>query len=132
MKNKFTLLFVGSILLFLVLGCSSLNPFSSDEAANADPNRTITDDAVDVTVGNETTGIPECDEVFTFIAAEINDPDANFITKSIWQTAMNRFKEQVRVAGEKSEKDRENLAKWCKDFGENLKKNKAEEQQKGN
>lgn len=121
---------IGSILLLAVLGCSSLNPFSSDEAR--DGNRTVTDDAVDVAVGDETTGIPECDDVFVFIAAEINDPDANFISKSIWQTAMNRMKEQIRTATESSEKDRENLAKWCKDFGANLRKNKAEEQEKAN
>ncbi|CAN5628382.1 hypothetical protein BH10ACI3_BH10ACI3_12460 [soil metagenome] len=135
MKNKITLLLAGSLLLLSVLACGSLNPFS-DKAKKNQPNsnKTLTDKGVDTVVGNETTGVPECDEVFDMINQETNNPDDNFVTKAIKATFLNKIKESIKKAIDDNKNKNANatadLAKTCTDFKKQLIKYKAEEEEK--
>ena len=62
MKNKFVFLISFAILFVSVLGCSYYNPLESDSNSGVTDNRTLSDKAIDSTLGRETIGVPECDE----------------------------------------------------------------------
>ncbi len=133
MKNIFGFILVASILLFVVLGCSKINPFSDKgKEANASPasNKTLTDKGVDTVVGEEKIGVPECDEVMDMLTAEANNPDDNFITKAIKATALNKIKQSIKESVEENKNDKVKLAKNCRDFKTQLDKYKAEEENK--
>jgi uncharacterized protein YceK len=63
MKNQFAIIAALAVVL-TVLGCSSINPLggekASNSAANSSANKTLTDKAVDTTVGESKIGVPEC------------------------------------------------------------------------
>jgi hypothetical protein len=134
MKNKITLLIVGSLFLISVLGCSSINPFSgSDKPANApsaSKDKTLTDKAVDKTVGQSKIGVPECDEVMDAIEAELSNSEDDFVTKAIKATILNRIKDSIKQAVEENKSDTVEMAKTCKEFKTQFEKYKEEEQSK--
>ena len=121
-----------AILMMVALGCGSLNPFSgsSSGSSSSNSNRTLTDDAVDTTVGKSKIGVPECDEVMDLIDAEMNNPDDDFVTKAIKATVLNRIKDGIRDSVEQNKADTTELAKTCKEFKTQFEKFKAEQQQK--
>lgn len=132
MKNWLSIAAAGALLL-AVLGCGSLNPFggrSSSNSSSSSDNRTITDDAVDTTVGKSKIGVPECDEVMDLIDAEMNNLDDDFVTKAIKATVLNRIKDGIRENVEKNKTDTTELAKTCKEFKTQFEKYKAEQQQR--
>ena len=133
MKNTFAIVFVGTILIFAVLGCGSLDPFSSKGKSNANTpasNKTLTDKAVDTTVGDEKIGVPECDEVMDMLTAEANNPDDNFITKAAKALIFNKIKQSIKDSVEKNKGDKAELAKTCKEAKTQLEKAKTEQQNK--
>lgn len=121
-----------AVLMMVALGCGSLNPFSgsSSGSSSSNSNRTLTDDAVDTTVGKSKIGVPECDEVMDLIDAEMNNPDDDFVTKAIKATVLNRIKDGIRDSVEQNKTDTTELAKTCKEFKTQFEKFKAEQQQK--
>ena len=134
MRNKLFALLALSLLVAVVLGCGSINPFSSKSKTNSSQasNKTLTDKGVDTVVGEESTGVPECDEVMDMIAAETNNPDDNFVTKAIKATFLNKIKESIKKSIEenKNKNGTADLAKNCTEFKKQLVKYKAEEEQK--
>ena len=60
MKNKFQLFAVLIILTVIGLGCRSMG---RSEGAPAEPgsNKSLTDKAIDKTVGHSAIGVPECE-----------------------------------------------------------------------
>lgn len=133
MKNNAIILTLGLIFLTMVLGCSRLIPSvgsSKGSNSNSDDNKTLTDKGVDIAIGDEKIGVPECDEVVDFFNREINNPDDDFVTKAIKQTALNKFKEKFKEAIEENKTDKVELAKTCKEFKTNLEKFKADEDSK--
>lgn len=136
MKNKITFFVVCIVLLTVVLGCSSLNPVS-DKSKTPPPavsNKSLTDKGVDAVVGDETTGIPECDEVMDMIAAEANNPNDGYIVKAGKAVFLNKIKESVRRSIEESKNNNGSaeLVKTCGDLKRQLEKFKAEQEAKGN
>ncbi len=132
MKNRFTTILACALLVAVVLGCSAINPFSEKPAGNTASNKTLTDKAVDTTVGEEKIGIPECDEVMDLLTAEANNPDDNFIIKAAKGVFINKIKETIRTSVEENKTDKTQLAKDCKQAKAELEKYKAEEQKKAN
>lgn len=135
MKNKIFALAAALILLAAVLGCGSLNPLSSKGGTSPTPsNKTLTDKGIDIAVGEESTGVPECDEVMDMIAVEANNPDDGYVVKAIKATFLNRIKEGIKKAIEenknKNADNKADIAKTCRDFKDQLIKYKAEEQKK--
>ena len=122
-----------AVLIFVVLGCSSLNPFSgSSSSSETEKDKTLTDRAVDTTVGRSKIGVPECDEVMDLIDAEMNNPDDNYVTKAIKATVLNRIKDGIRDSVDKNKSDTTELAKTCREFKTQFEKFKSEQQQKEN
>ncbi len=136
MKNKLFALLALSILMAAVLGCGLVDRLSSKSKSNSSTasNKTLTDKGVDVAVGDESTGVPECDEVFDMINAETNNPDDNFVTKAIKATFLNRIKSEIKKAIDENKNKNANanadLAKTCTDFKKQLIKYKTEEEEK--
>lgn len=132
MKNALALLFFLSV----GLGCGMIDRVQKTVTGseNKNSNKTLTDKGVDTVVGDETTGVPECDEVMNMLAAEANNPDDNFVTKAIKATFLNKIKESIKksIDENKNKNGTTDLAKTCTDFKRQLEKYKAEEEKKKN
>jgi len=129
MKNTISSLFAATAILLASLGCSSINPFSGSESPAA-KDKTITDKAVDTTVGKSKIGVPECDEVMDLIEAEMNNPDDNFVTKAVKATVLNRIKDGIRENVERNKQDTTEMVKTCREFKTQFEKYKAEQESK--
>jgi hypothetical protein len=128
MKNNYTAIFALSLVAFAALGCSWMNPFSGGSGGGTSSgNKTVTDKAVDTVTGESKVGIPECDEVLDMITAEANNPDDNFVTKAAKNLVFNRIKDSIREAVEQNTKSKEEMAKLCRDFKQELLKTKSEQ-----
>ena len=101
--------------------------FSPANAANS--NKTLTDKAVETAVGEKKIGIAECDEAIGLLTAQANNPEDDFITKAVKQTALNQFREQVRKSLENNNTDKKQIASFCNDFKTNLEKSLSEEKE---
>ena len=134
MKNIFASFIALSFLALLLLGCGFGNPFTSKDKATTNSNKTLTDKGIDTVVGEETTGVPECDEVMDMIAAEANNPDDGYVVKAIKGVFLNKLKESIKKAVEENKNKNANatadLAKTCADFKKQLIKYKEEEEKK--
>ena len=130
MKNTFVFLLAVTLLVAVVLGCSKINPFSEKPATNAsraNSNKSLTDKAVDTTVGEEKIGIPECDEAIDMLTEYANNPDDNFVVKAGKAMFVNKIKESIKKSIEENKGDKVEIAKNCKDAKTQLQKYKAEE-----
>lgn len=110
--------------LAIGLGCGLFEKAKQEtfgEPANtAESNKTITDRAVDTAVGNGTIGIPECDAVLDFLVEQANNPEDNFIVKAAKRTALNSFRDELKRRIDNNNTDKKEIAKYCKDFKDNL------------
>lgn len=131
MKNKFALLSVILILLISVLGCSFYNPLSKSSADSSNTavvqDKSLSDKTIDAAVGDEKIGVPECDEVVDFFAAESRSKDDNYLTKATRQYVFNKIREQFKESIKENKDDTAKLAKECKEYKKQLDKYKAEE-----
>ncbi|HVF29807.1 MAG TPA: hypothetical protein VNA22_02505 [Pyrinomonadaceae bacterium] len=126
MANKIFLL---ATLLFLALGCGisdrvqravSNEPAANAVVANVNANKTLTDKAVDTAVGEKKVGIQECDEAMDMLEAQANNPDDNFVIKAGKKTLLNTFREQLKQSLENNKADTTEVAKFCKEFRDNM------------
>jgi hypothetical protein len=122
-------LFLLAVILIAGLGCGiadrvqravSNEPAANSVTANVNANKTLTDRAVDTAVGNQKIGIPECDEAMDILEAQANDPNDNFVTKAVKKTALNTFRDQLKKSLEDNKTDPQEVAKFCKEFRDNL------------
>jgi len=130
MKNKFVLLLSLAILFASVLGCSYYNPLQDSSNSATNDNRTLSDKAIDSTVGEEKIGIPECDEVVDFFADQAKSADDDFLTKAAREYALNTIRESFKQSIEENKGDKTAMAKECRKFKTQLDKFKAEEDSK--
>lgn len=132
MKNKLVFVFVLTLLLIVVLGCSSLNPLAEKGNSPSSSNKGVADRAIDTALGGETTGVPECDEVMDMIAAEANNPDDGYIVKATKALFLNKVKESIKTSIDenKNKNGGTDLAKTCADYKRQLEKFRTDEQKK--
>jgi len=128
MKNKFVLLITLAILFVSVLGCSYYNPLEGSSNSASNDNRTLSDKAIDSTIGEEKLGIPECDEIFDFFAEQTKSKDDDFITKAAREYALNTIRESFKQSIEEHKGDKTAMAKECRKFKTQVDKFKAEEE----
>jgi hypothetical protein len=122
MKNIFTLFF-GIALLSATLGCGLIDSVQKEVSGtegNTNSNKTLSDKAVDVAVGDTKIGIQECDEVVEILNEQINDPDENFVTKALKRTVLNQFRDGLKQSLEDNKTDKKAVAEFCADFKKNL------------
>jgi hypothetical protein len=121
-------LFLLGIFLVCVLGCGILDRAtkeaagsnSSNVAANINENKTLTDKAIDTAVGEQKIGIVECDEAMDMLLAQADNPDDNFVIKAAKKSAASTFRDRVKKSMEEHKTDKTAVAKFCKDFRDNL------------
>jgi len=130
MKNKFIFAISLAILFVCILGCRFYNPLESSSNSAASDNRTLSDKAIDSTVGGEKIGVPECDAVFDFFADQAKSPDDDFVTKATREFFFNKIRESFRQSLEENKNDKEQMAKDCREYKNQLDKFKAEEDNK--
>jgi hypothetical protein len=113
MKNKFS--FVSGILILLIsiLGCSSYNPLAGD-------SNTMTNQAIESTVGGTTTGVVECDQLLNALAEQSKNADEDFITKGARELVLNRIRESVRQNIEENKTDKAAMARNCSEYRKQL------------
>jgi hypothetical protein len=132
MKNGLLSVCVLTIVSFVGIGCGLVDRLqnSSTGVANANSNKTLTDKAVDSTVGEQKIGIPECDEVMDMLTEYANNPDDNFVVKAGKAVIVNKIKESIKQSIEENKTDKVEMAKNCKEAKVELEKYKAEEEKK--
>jgi hypothetical protein len=138
MKNNFALLFTLTVLLISGLSCSYYNPLESrsDTPQNKDSqtakseDESLSDKAINSTVGEEKIGVPECDGIIDFFADQSKSKDDDFITKTARQYALNKVRESFKQSIEENKGDTAKMAKACKEFKGQLDKFKAEDARK--
>ncbi len=138
MKNKFVLLFTLTLLLISALSCSYYNPLESRSDTPKNKNsqtaksedESLSDKAIDSTVGEEKIGVPECDEIIDFFADQSKSEDDNFVTKAARQYALNKVRESFKQSIEENKGDTAKMAKECRKFKTQLDKFKAEDDRK--
>ena len=130
MKNKLTLVIVLMTLLVVVLGCSSITDRLSEKKGTNGANKTLSDKAVDTALGESTVGVTECDEVLNMLAAEMNNPDDNFVTKAGKGYVLNKIKDGIKQSLEENKNDTAKMAKECRNFKVQLDKYKADQEKK--
>ncbi len=124
---------ISAILLVFGLGCGITDKVqkavgSDNSAANS--NKTLTDKAVDITVGEEKIGVPECDQIIADIKAQANNAEDDYVTKAAKQFAINKITESLKKSLEENKNNPKQLAKDCKDFRAQMDKFKTEEENK--
>ena len=138
MRNK---LFLILIILPVVFGCglvdrarkaatetkSSSNSNVASIPVNMNSNKSLTDTAVDAAVGEKKIGIAECDEAMELLTAQADNPDDGFVTKAVKKTALNTFRDHVKRSLDESNTDKRELAKFCREFRDNLVDSKTAE-----
>lgn len=126
MKNKFISSVSLAVLIISVLGCNFYNPPESGSNSTGADNRTLSDKAIDSTVGEGKIGVPECDEIIDFFADQAKSTDDNFVTGVARQYALNKIRESFKQSIEANKGDNAALAKQCRSFKTQLDKFKAE------
>lgn len=121
-------LFAIVFVLPILLGCGILDrarqaatePDSNTTKIEVNSNKSLTETAVDTAVGEKKIGIVECDEALELLTAQANNPDDNFVTKAVKKTALNTFRDKLRQTLEQNQTDKKEVAKFCKEFKDNL------------
>lgn len=126
MKNKFVFFASAAILFVSVLGCSFYNPLEGS-SNSANDNRTLSDKAIDSTIGEGKIGVAECDELMDFFADQAKSPDEDFVTQAAREYALNKIRESVKQSIEEHQGDKAAMANECRKFKTQLDKFKAEE-----
>ena len=130
MKNKSFLAVAFLILVLSVLGCSRLNPFSNSSTptntqvsntrtGNKQTNKeqTLAEKAIDTAVGEETTGVPECDEVLNSLADLAKSPeDEGYLMRTARGVLLNKVRTSLKQSIEENKNDKVELARDCKEL----------------
>lgn len=127
MKNKFGLFIGISALMVAVLGCSYYNPLQGSSNTAANDNRSLSDKAIESTLGGEKIGIPECDEIIDFFAEQSKSKDDNYFTKATREYVLNTVRESFKQSLEENKNDKVKMAKECRKYKDQIDKYKSEE-----
>ena len=126
MKNKFVLFLSFFVLFISIIGCSSYNPFESGANSTANDNRTLSDKAIDSTIGKEKIGVPECDEIVDFFGDQTKSADDDFFTNAAREYALNQVRESFKKSMEEHRGDKAAMAKDCREIKTQLDKFRTE------
>jgi hypothetical protein len=130
MKNKYPLSAALAVLVFSGLGCGFLSGGSGTEPTG-NSNQSVSDRAINSTIGRSNVGIPECDQVLDAIETELNNPDDNFVVKAAKATALNQIKDSIRLKIEENA-NKADLANMCREFKTQVDRYRSEEQKNSN
>jgi hypothetical protein len=98
---------------------------SGNSASSKD--KSLSEKSVDTTGDDEKIGVPECDEVIDFFAAQTDSPDDNFVTRATKGYFFNKVRESFKQSIEENKGDKVEMAKECVNYKKQLDKYLAEE-----
>ena len=144
MKNTFTTLVAIAAVAISAIACSTIGKgldkvrgkdagtptTSSSPSVSTSSNKSLQDKAIDTVVGEDSTGVPECDDAIAFITDQMNDSDDGYIAKSAKQVILNGIKAKIKESLEQNKTDKTKAADACRQMKEQMVKNKAEEDKK--
>ena len=135
MKNNLSTLAIIIVCLFVVSGCGLVSRIKdqgtgNDNAANTNKDKSLTDKTIDVAVGDEKVGVPECDDLLDYFADQTKNDDDNYVTKATRQYFLNKIRESIKKSIEENKGDKVQMAKECKEYRQQIDKFKAEEDSK--
>ena len=107
MNIKLILIKTTFVTIISASGCSYLP---------GDSNKSVSEQAVDQTVGAEKIGIPECDALFDELARFAEDPNDNFATRAAKRAAANSLRDKVKQRIEQKKSDKAQVAKDCREY----------------
>ncbi len=130
MKNKITLLFVISLILFVVIGCSFGGLGGSDkERSGSSTTKSGDSESTDLKPPVEPSGeivkvgIPECDEIATFINDNSEEIEGSYLAKGIVLFYKNMIVGSIKDGVEKmSDEEKQKVGEACKKSLDQLKK----------
>lgn len=134
MKNKINALLVLGIMVFVIgCTCTGFGPFSQSETPKSDspatdvkknttptPEKSLTDKATDLVTSGEKIGVAECDDLMDYFRTQIENENTDMFSKALLKTMESTFREGLRKSIEQNNQDKEQLAKFCKEFKANL------------
>lgn len=129
MKNKFGFFAALLVLLALVLGCGLGGLTGSDEGESGQSSESSSSEGekkTPVEPSGEVVeiGIPECDEVATFINDNTEEIEGSYLLRGIVYVYKNYVLENLREGVKNmSEEEKEKAARVCTKTLEDLKKN---------
>gem|GEM_PF-656856 len=123
MKNLLVNVLTLTVLLLATLGCGLIDQAKQAISGAENSNTTVADQAVNAAVGEQRVGVAECDEVIELLIAQTQNPDDNFAVKAIKQSAVNRFRDEVKRRLEQSQTDKTQVVNFCREFRKNLQPN---------
>lgn len=134
MKNKIIFPIVTAILLTVGLGCGISERVeqaiggANEANSNGAVNKTLTDTAIDAAVGSEKIGVQECDDLLEDVAAIVQQPEDNYVSKATRQFVLNKIRENIKRSVEQNKNDKTQMAKDCKEYRGQLDKFKNQEE----
>lgn len=128
MKNKLTVFFALSLVLFVAMGCSLGGLIGSDEEKPKDSSSKSSDatstDKKEATPSGEIVevGIPECDEMATYINDNTEAIEGSYLARGIVYIYKNYMLEKVKEGiGKMTDEEKSEMGKVCKESLKNLK-----------
>jgi hypothetical protein len=133
MKNKLSIVLILTVFVALVLGCGISDKIQKavegdSKSTKSSDDKSVTDKAIDAVADGESTGVPECDEVFVIIDEQTNSKDDNVATRFFKGYVLGKFKTAIKESVEKNKEDKTKMAKECSDIKKQIVK--AIEEQK--
>jgi soluble cytochrome b562 len=134
MKNKIIIPVILMIVLTISLGCGISESVekavsgTGETNSNGAGNKTLTDTAIDTAVGNEKIGVQECDDLLEDLAAIVQKPDDNYVSKATRQYVLSKIRENIKKSIEQNKNDKTQMAKECKEYRGQLDKFKNQEE----
>lgn len=136
MKNKFSLLFVLPLVIFVAAGCGLMEKTEKKTSDNSNTaivtnndNKSLTDRAIEEAADGETTGVPECDEAIKFVNEQLKNPDDNWVTKGAKDYLAGQIKRKIKESILENQTDKKEAAKQCADAKKSFEKSLKESQQ---
>ena len=126
MKKHYASIVALLFVAILVLGCGMVSRINQSSGNASNSNKPFADRAIETAIGEETTGVAECDEVLKMLAAEADNPDDGYVAKAVKGTFLNKIKESIRTSIEQNKNDKAGLAKNCREFKAQLIKYKSD------
>jgi hypothetical protein len=122
--------FVLSVMMLgLVLGCNcNLSEWvrqtaqsNSNQAVVVDANKSIVDSVTQTAIGDDKTGIAECDEFLAVLETQLQSPDTDFVTRNLIYYFKQQIATQARTdIANKNPQEKAELAKQCKQMATQL------------
>ncbi|HEX8638486.1 MAG TPA: hypothetical protein VF692_10510 [Pyrinomonadaceae bacterium] len=134
MKNKIICPAILAIFLTIGLGCGISERAekaisgTNETNSNAPVNKTLTDQAIDTAVGDEKIGVQECDDLLEDLAALVQKPDDNYVSKATRQYFLSKIRENIKKSIEQNKNDKTRMANECKEYHGQLDKFKNQEE----